>query len=249
MKRPAPPRSLSSIAEAALGPKPKLLPEVEVHFQDEFAPSAARFNISDPSLADDPAVRQTFYNDQALGTFEDAVSRAVDLGMPFLFNGFPLQFTAIDDLLLAQIRESLARVLPSLKEGTHDWLCVQCYLRWFQACFHFTEGASVNIIADAMFFAGAAAREIELSKLNRSAARTGRKQRKVLADHRETAHAKQRETVKARQDAIAILLSETRLTSGALENHLRKRLLERFAIKVSTRTIRRDLTEKVGQSG
>ena len=74
---------------------------------------------------------------------------------------------------------------------------------------------------------------------------TGRKQRKTLAAHRGTAHASQRERLETRREAIAILLREMNrpLTGGALEETLRKRLLDRFKIKASLRTIRRDLSE------
>ena len=74
---------------------------------------------------------------------------------------------------------------------------------------------------------------------------TGKKQNKVLDDQRNTANARQREKMMARREAIAILLREMNrpLTGGALENYLRKGLLDRFDIKASLRTIRRDLTE------
>ena len=75
--------------------------------------------------------------------------------------------------------------------------------------------------------------------------KTGAKQRKTLASHRGTAHANQREGMEARRGAIATLLREMNrnLTGGALEKYLCKRLLDRFGIKASLRTIRRDLSE------
>lgn len=74
---------------------------------------------------------------------------------------------------------------------------------------------------------------------------TGRKQRETLATHRGTAHAKQQKGVLERRAAIGTLLLEVNrnLTGGALEETLRKRLLSRFEIDVSRRTIRRDLSE------
>jgi hypothetical protein len=77
--------------------------------------------------------------------------------------------------------------------------------------------------------------------------KTGAKQRKVLADHRGTAHANQRERVEARQKAIASLLGETRLTGGVLERHLQEKLLDRFEIEASPRTIRRDVKAIAGR--
>lgn len=73
---------------------------------------------------------------------------------------------------------------------------------------------------------------------------TGRKQRKTLAAHRGTAHASQRKSMEVRREAIATLLREMNrpLTGGALEENLCKRLLERFGINASRRTIRRDLS-------
>jgi len=74
---------------------------------------------------------------------------------------------------------------------------------------------------------------------------TGRKQRKTLADHRGRANEKQREGVLVRREAIVTLLRETNrnLTGGALGRFLCKRLMDRFGIKASLRTIRRDLSQ------
>jgi hypothetical protein len=72
---------------------------------------------------------------------------------------------------------------------------------------------------------------------------TGNKQRKVLATHRGAAIASKREGVEARRAAISELLRGTKLTGGALEGHLKRKLSEQFTIDASTRTIRRDLTE------
>lgn len=80
---------------------------------------------------------------------------------------------------------------------------------------------------------------------NKPSILTGRKQRKTLANHRGAAHAKQREGIKARREAISKLLRESKrnITGGALERYLEKKLMECFAIKASLRTIRRDLAE------
>jgi hypothetical protein len=80
---------------------------------------------------------------------------------------------------------------------------------------------------------------------NKPSILTGRKQRKTLADHRSTANEKQREGMLARREAIVTLLRETnrKLTGGALERYLCKRLKDRFEIKASLRTIRRDLSQ------
>ena len=76
---------------------------------------------------------------------------------------------------------------------------------------------------------------------------TGNKQRKVLAEHRGAANSSKREAVEARRTAITGLIDETRLTGGALEAHLQKKLQEFFEIEASLRTIRRDLKELLRQ--
>jgi hypothetical protein len=82
-------------------------------------------------------------------------------------------------------------------------------------------------------------------RVNKPSILTGRKQRKTLADHRDTANEKQREGMLARREAIATLRGEMsrNLTGGALEKSLQKRLREGYGINASTRTIRRDLLE------
>lgn len=76
---------------------------------------------------------------------------------------------------------------------------------------------------------------------------TGRKQRKVLADHRGTANAKRQHGTKARREAITRMLRDTSLTRGALEKHLQRRLEAEAGIAASFRTIRRDLKELRGR--
>ena len=92
---------------------------------------------------------------------------------------------------------------------------------------------------------GALAADWKWRRNHKPAILMGRKQRKTLDDWRGTAIANQREGMMARREAIAILLREMNrpLTGGALEKYLCKRLLERFEIKASLRTIRRDLSE------
>lgn len=71
---------------------------------------------------------------------------------------------------------------------------------------------------------------------------TGRKQRKVLADHRGTANERRRQEVQARRGAISLMLGDTKLTGGALERYLQRRLEDEAGIAASLRTIRRDLS-------
>lgn len=70
---------------------------------------------------------------------------------------------------------------------------------------------------------------------------TGRKQRKTLKECRQRANAASKQAAEARRDAIRIILSETKLTGGALEKHLNRRLQAELGISVSDRTIRDDL--------
>lgn len=74
---------------------------------------------------------------------------------------------------------------------------------------------------------------------------TGQKQRQTLANHRNTAHAKQSEKKELRRQAILKLMHENKpkITGLALQEYLKKNLLEHFGIKAAPRTIRRDLSE------
>ena len=111
---------------------------------------------------------------------------------------------------------------------------------------HFRKGDSGESFLFNMIFEIASLRtDWRWRRGNKPSILIGRKQRKTLDDWRGTAHAKQRKGVKARREAIATLLREMNrpLTGGALEETLRKRLLDRFKIKASLRTIRRDLSE------
>ena len=150
------------------------LPEIEVAFDDEFAPSSAKFGTSDPAIGSDPVRRLLFYNEQTHVTFLDAVSRAVQLGCPSIVNGFPLTFTRVDEAFRQELAAALHRIVPALKEGSLDWLYVQCYVRWVVACIQATLGAPRLVIAETMFFAGAAAREIELTVRNKKDALRGK---------------------------------------------------------------------------
>jgi len=153
----------------------KALPEVEVNFSDPFAPSTAKFGSSDPNIASDPATRSLFYNDQTHEIFLDAVSKAVQLGCPSIVNGFPLTFSSVDDAFLGKYNKAIRRITPTLKEGSLDWLYVQCYVRWVSACFIATADQTDRLsVASELFFAGAAAREIELTILNRRDALRGK---------------------------------------------------------------------------
>ena len=72
--------------------------------------------------------------------------------------------------------------------------------------------------------------------------RTGKKQRKRLAGIRDAQNEKTKSMASVRREYVAAMLLEAgRRTGGKLVSWLREHLLERYAIKVSERTIRDDL--------
>ncbi len=75
---------------------------------------------------------------------------------------------------------------------------------------------------------------------NKPAIITGRKQRKVLSEHRATANQLGKARVADRRAAIQAMLRDTNLTGGALEIYMQKRLAE-VDLRAERRTIRRDL--------
>ena len=126
------------------------------------------------------------------------------------------------------------------------WYAGRIGLKCRLALEHFRKGDSGKPFLFNMIFEIASLRtDWRWRRGNKPSILTGRKQRKTLATHRGTAHAKQRKGVKERREAIATLLREMNrpLTGGALEQHLCKRLLDRFEIDAKPRTIRRDLSE------
>lgn len=92
--------------------------------------------------------------------------------------------------------------------------------------------------------------------LHLAALTTGYKQRRILDGHRTRAVQKARAPAAARRDAVAMMLAETKLTGGALEEYLIRRLHDEHGIEASPRTIRRDVAslrsgrpKKSGQPG
>ena len=75
---------------------------------------------------------------------------------------------------------------------------------------------------------------------------TGIRQREALGWQRSRAHEKARAAREARREIIQTLLHRTKREGGALEEYLVRRLREDFGIKVSRRTIRRDLSSVRG---
>lgn len=234
---PKPPPSLAGDEPENIKPD-AALPNVQIVFADPFSPSHAEVQTSDTELANNPVIRLLSYNEHVLTTLEAVPHRAASLGLPYVFNGFPLAFANVSEHQFAVALQAIARLLPELEEGSTDWLCVKCYAHWVQACHMATDGASPGLIAQEMLLAGATAREIDLAVLNKKDALGGRKQRNTLAEHRSSAHSKQRERVEARRAAIAEMLPETKR-----EDRLRERLLKEYDIDASLRTIRRDLKD------
>jgi hypothetical protein len=178
MKSPVvPPPSLAGAADEPEGRKVRTSPRVglpaqEHKFDDEFSPSVARFNAEQPLPSG--LAEHFFYNDQIINTLEVALERAVALGLPRRVCLFPLTFEKqSDEDFLAMV--SAYEALPvKPKHGEPDWLCIQAYVWVAEASLRATQGASANAIAEAMFFAGAAARELEFTRLNRRDALRGK---------------------------------------------------------------------------
>lgn len=174
--------------------------KVTMEFVDEFAPSVAEFSTTDPAATDNALARHFFYNEQIHDTLTSAIDRAVTLGFPNVDYNFGLGFVSISSEQFRRVAGFGHRICPTLKEGSEDWLCVQCYLRWIGACWTFTDGPTAppkptgmtgwmtdaeiafrkrsieyQSVAEAMFFLGAAVRELELHRLNRNDALRGKK--------------------------------------------------------------------------
>lgn len=197
----APPPSLAGLQEAESASEcHDGFKEVTMEFADEFAPSVAQFSTTDVSATDSAFARHFFYNDQIHQTLASAIDRAAELGFPNVDYTFGLGFVSISDAQFRWVAGFGHRICPTLKEGSEDWLCVQCYLRWVSACWTFTDGPTVppkptgmtawmteaeiafrkrsieyQSVAEAMFFLGAAVRELELHRLNRNDALRGKK--------------------------------------------------------------------------
>jgi len=174
--------------------------KVTMTFVDEFAPSVAKFSTTAPAATDSALARHFFYNQQIHVTLANAIERAVELGFPRVDYNFSLGFVPVSSENFRMVSQFGHSICPTLGEGSEDWLCVQCYLRWIGACWTFTEGPTTppeptdmtssmtetqiafrnrsmefQCVADAMLLLGAAIRELELHRLNRKDALRGKK--------------------------------------------------------------------------
>ncbi|WP_109565867.1 hypothetical protein [Jannaschia seohaensis] len=83
--------------------------------------------------------------------------------------------------------------------------------------------------------------EARFHGLHLPAITTGRKQRRVLDQHRSKAITSSRASAAERRDAIRTMLPQTKLTGKALSEYLIRRLKDEYGIDISERSIRRDL--------
>ena len=190
------------------------LPVIKMVFSDEFAPSSFEYSSPSGDKIESPLARHLFYNSQILNTLYDATAVANSLGFPDVGVSPGRQFIPITKEIFRQITQIGHHICPKLAEGSFEWLCVQCYLRWVVACWHFTEPVKLPAAAakssaphhkeyteaqrdfhqrslDALGYAsemlslGAACRELELSLINKKPANARRKQIKAFAHENE----------------------------------------------------------------
>lgn len=190
------------------------LPIMTVNFSDEFAPSFFEYFAPPNESTPSPLARHFFYNAQIVNTLYFAIEEAIKLGFPSVGVDPNALFVSLSSAKFQQIADAGRTICPTLTEGSKEWLCVQCYLRWASACWHFTEPDSLKEIvhqgvvrrsewqteaelefwqrsvlamgySNDMLHLGAACRELELSILNREVATARRKQIKRLAHQNE----------------------------------------------------------------
>lgn len=172
---------------------------VTIDFLDPFSPSRAEFHSNYGTEShQNPVARHLFYNQQLYDSLYIAIDRAVELGMPRIDLGFPLTFAFVSKDSLNFIFRTAMSLNRIPAEGSHDWLCIQCYIRWATACNHLAEpaelpksqtsvlpeqermaefrGRALQIVAvsSELFFLGAAVRELEISLINRRDALRGK---------------------------------------------------------------------------
>ena len=133
----------------------------------------------------------------------------------------------------------------NLSAGTHEYYALKIlrHFRRFKKLHEHSNVSSMGIWRELILFGETWSQARFVLNLGKHTL-AGSKQNKVLTTHRRTAHARQREAVRARREAISILLREKNrnLTGGALEKHVCRQLLDRFDIKAAPRTVRRDLS-------
>lgn len=214
MKPPPPPESRLSTSGISRTRDAESLPVIKMVFSDEFAPSSFEYSSPSGDKLESPLSRQLFYNSQILNTLYDATVVAKNLGFPDMGVSPGFQFIPISNEIFTQITQVGHHICPKLTEGSFEWLCVQCYLRWVTACWHFTEPVKLPVAAakfsaspheeytepqrefhrrslDALGYAsemlrlGAACRELELTLINKRPANARRKQIKAFAHQNE----------------------------------------------------------------
>ncbi|WP_050931439.1 hypothetical protein [Aestuariivita boseongensis] len=111
------------------------------------------------------------------------------------------------------------------------------YFREMQRCIESSDAESAAHFA---FYAGWKLEQMRLKFSYEKVAETGAKTHKYLDNIRTTRNTAAKANMDKRRDALASLMKETRLTGGALDAWLKRRLEEQFGICVSKRTIRGD---------
>lgn len=144
-----------------------------IHFDDDFAASHAHLSAELSELVSG-AARLPFYNDQCVDTLESAIRFAVHLGCPKIPYSFPIEINLLNNDAYLSVAAAVKEIGAQLSEGSFEWLCIVAYLNWARACHLSAISAPPSVVAEAMFLAGATAREIELSQRNRLDARRGK---------------------------------------------------------------------------
>ena len=153
-----------------------------LYFDDDFSPSHSMAKGEAPEKWANARTRPVFHNNHLFDFLGFAIEVAQDLRASPLVYGFPIKFTGICSADYETALQRAALIAEKLPAESPEWLAVTCYIQWLNACYCATIGGPFEEIAKWMFLAGATARELELSIINREHASRGRKTQKAASE-------------------------------------------------------------------
>jgi hypothetical protein len=157
----------------------KSAPEFTVQFRDPFAPSEIQVQTNAKAEMRSPELRGAFYNDDIQEHLAAAISTAVKLGLPPLEDDTDAMLPRISRSEQSAILQKVGEAYREHEETSIEWLSVNCYHKFVEACVLNSDKSSSSIkgrarVYERLMIAAATAKEIQLSLLNKSQAKTGR---------------------------------------------------------------------------
>ena len=235
-------------AEASLGRRRVSsrinLPEVEVIFEDDFAPSRSVIGYEGPSI-EGPS-RSVLYGDDWSDIGWAAILRCTDFGLPMLLWPSLGEYSGLTERQHEILSQIWAECSRNIEEASEDWICLQVYFRLLALSRNYSENAPQYIIFEEIFRLGALVRELQLVNLNKADALGRRKQKKALVEGNagRTAYNQERtRQAKLWKQLAGEIAKETSLNGNARSRWVSRQLWNRHSIEKAPSTVGKALRE------